>query len=459
MITEEKEKKKILILAANPKDTKRVRFDEEVREIEESLQRSKLRDQFHINSKFAIRRGDIRRALLDYAPDIVHFTGHGNKEGLVVEDKSGISDLIYSEALSGLFKLFSNKSDKVECVILNACYSEFQAEAIGKHINYVIGMKKEIKDKAAIEFSVGFYDALGAGKPVEDAFEFGTNAILHKFPKISEHLIPVLIQKNIVDKEVPGLDIPPGIKTIGLAIRSFKHSAHDIDNQVDDMLCLCDRFDDRHLVKGKGTWEEVSKEIKDFISRNIKAQHRYNLYLPLHTSLTFLVGRALDPKCGAEINIFQPSLSSSFKLWQFTQDVNFKNDNSWIVEESSLGNSGKEMAAALSVTHPTQADVEAYVKKQHPNISHLIHLKLPEIHHRSIKDESHAYTAAYNAVVILRNKYREIGASKLNLFMAAPNVFTYMLGQQSHLLPGKITLYEYDFDSKELGAYSPSLTL
>jgi hypothetical protein len=45
------------------------------------------------------------------------------------------------------------------------------------------------------------------------------------------------------------------------------------------------------------------------------------------------------------------------------------------------------------------------------------------------------------------------------LTLAAPNVFTFMLGQQSLLLPGNITLYEYDFDSRKLGAYTPTFTL
>lgn len=52
-----------------------------------------------------------------------------------------------------------------------------QAEAIAEHIPYVIGMSAGIKDKAAIEFAVGFYDALGAGKEIDDAFRFAKNAI------------------------------------------------------------------------------------------------------------------------------------------------------------------------------------------------------------------------------------------------------------------------------------------
>jgi len=185
--------KEILILSANPKTTPQLRLDEEIRDIKEGLQRSRHRSQFHIQSNPAIRLRDFRRALLDHEPQIVHFIGHGNKKGLLVEDELGMAVQISTKALSGLFELFS---DKIECVILGSCLSAPQANAISKHINYVIGMKDEIDDKAAIEFAVGFYDALGAGRSVEDAFKFGRVAILAKFPDLSEHLIPVLKKRK-----------------------------------------------------------------------------------------------------------------------------------------------------------------------------------------------------------------------------------------------------------------------
>ncbi|MGD2087148.1 MAG: CHAT domain-containing protein [Candidatus Aminicenantes bacterium] len=190
--------KRILILASNPKATPQLRLDEEIREIDEGLRRSKHRDQFNIQAKCALRLRDLRRAILDYEPHIVHFTGHGNEDGLLVEDELGMAVRISTKALAGLFDLFS---DQVECVLLSACYSAPQSAAIGKHINYVIGMRREIKDKAVIEFAVGFYDALGAGKSVEEAFKFGCNAILAMFPDLSEHLIPVL------RKKIPGTKV------------------------------------------------------------------------------------------------------------------------------------------------------------------------------------------------------------------------------------------------------------
>ena len=72
-----------------------------------------------------------------------------------------------------------------------------QAAAINKHINYVIGMQKEISDKAALEFAVGFYDALGAGKSLEEAFKFGCNAIREVVDDIPGHLIPVLKKRKV----------------------------------------------------------------------------------------------------------------------------------------------------------------------------------------------------------------------------------------------------------------------
>ncbi len=44
-----KSKKEILILSANPKDTARLRLDEEIREIEEGLRRSKNRKHYTIH--------------------------------------------------------------------------------------------------------------------------------------------------------------------------------------------------------------------------------------------------------------------------------------------------------------------------------------------------------------------------------------------------------------------------
>ncbi len=87
--------RKILILAANPKNTSQLRLDEEVREIDAGLQRNQQHAQFILEQKWAVRPRDVQRAMLDFRPQIVHFSGHGDGEaGLALEDKMGKTKLL-----------------------------------------------------------------------------------------------------------------------------------------------------------------------------------------------------------------------------------------------------------------------------------------------------------------------------------------------------------------------------
>lgn len=182
----------ILFLASDPSDASRLRLGEEMREIQEKLQLAKLRERFRLEQRMSVRPTDVSQALLDVQPTIVHFSGHGNAAGaLCFENQTGASHTIQPDALAALFEQFTNQ---VSCVLLNACYSEKQAWAIAQHINYVIGMNKAIGDKAAIAFAIGFYQALGAGRTIDEAYKLGCVQIrLHNIP---EHLTPILVKKG-----------------------------------------------------------------------------------------------------------------------------------------------------------------------------------------------------------------------------------------------------------------------
>lgn len=164
---------KILILASNPR--KDLNLDREIRDLKRAIESSRNQQEFEVVDELAVRVGDLQELLFKHQPQIVHFCGHGGGEqGLVFASDAGREHLVRTEALSNLFRLFSSS---VECVLLNACYSEEQAGAIVDHINYVIGMNQEIRDDAAIAFSKGFYRALGYACSIEQSYEFGCNAI------------------------------------------------------------------------------------------------------------------------------------------------------------------------------------------------------------------------------------------------------------------------------------------
>ena len=186
--------KTILFLAANPKNTSQLGLDNEVQAIQSGLQRSRYRDQFELKQRWAVSPREMQRSIEDLKPHIVHFSGHGvGEDGLALENEAGDVQLVQAEALAQLFRLFVAPftDPPVQCVLMNACYSEVQANAIAEHIPYVIGMNKAVGDKAAREFAVGFYDALGAGREIPIAYEFGKVSI--SMAGIPEHLTPQLV--------------------------------------------------------------------------------------------------------------------------------------------------------------------------------------------------------------------------------------------------------------------------
>jgi CHAT domain-containing protein len=184
--------KKILVLAASPENLTQLRLGEEMREIASGLLRAKYRQRFQLENRLAVRPLDLQQAMVEVQPQIVHFCGHGaGLDGLVFEDNNGLSKPIPSAALANLFKLFS---DKIECVVLNSCHSDPQAKAISEHIPYVIGMKAQVGDRAAIDFAIGFYRALGAGYAIDFAFRLGCSAI--ELENLPDYLTPVMRERS-----------------------------------------------------------------------------------------------------------------------------------------------------------------------------------------------------------------------------------------------------------------------
>jgi hypothetical protein len=184
---------RILFLAADPTNESRLRLGQEFRDIQEKLKLAQLRDHFQLAlPQLSLRPTDISQAMLDTQPQIVHFSGHGASTGeLAFENLVGKSHSVRPDALAALFEQFAHH---VQCVVLNACYSENQAIAIAKHIEYVIGMSEAIGDEAAIAFAAGFYQALGAGRTIEEAYRLGCVQI--RLQGIAEHLTPILFKQG-----------------------------------------------------------------------------------------------------------------------------------------------------------------------------------------------------------------------------------------------------------------------
>jgi len=82
-------------------------------------------------------------------------------------------------------------------VLLNACYSRVQGEAVSQVIDFVVGMGDAIGDEAARVFAASFYRALAFHRSVQEAFDQARTALL--LEGIPEEDIPELLVKPGVD--------------------------------------------------------------------------------------------------------------------------------------------------------------------------------------------------------------------------------------------------------------------
>jgi len=165
----------VLFLAANPAGTTPLALDEEIRAIDAKIRGAEHRDRLELASHWAVRLDDLSGLLMRRRPDIVHFSGHGDPLGeIILLAADGTPKPVPAEALAGLFRVLK---DNVRVVVFNACHSEAQAKAVVRVIDCAVGMSRAIDDDHAIAFAAEFYQALGFGRSVQDAYDLGVTRL------------------------------------------------------------------------------------------------------------------------------------------------------------------------------------------------------------------------------------------------------------------------------------------
>ncbi|MBB3838677.1 GTPase SAR1 family protein [Runella defluvii] len=174
---------KILFLAANPDDTSRLRTDKEGKKSQFELKLSENKDRFEFISVLAATSKDFQREIGHHKPHVIHYSGHGDKHSLYLEDTDVTTELLTSLMV---------RSKNAQLVILNACNSFAHGEAIAQKIPYVICNSSKVDDKAAIEFAEGFYMDFFDLSEIEDCFDNGLLSI--KLANLPHADVPVLLK-------------------------------------------------------------------------------------------------------------------------------------------------------------------------------------------------------------------------------------------------------------------------
>src|SRR5215213_5063799 len=186
----------ILFLSANPAQTDPLDLIKECNQINQKIRSSAGRELLKLEQRHDISIKWLIEELLNYNPQILHFSGHGSDKNALIF-KNEITGQIEEVPPSALSKLFKVLGKEIDLVFLNACYSEKQARAIAEHVNCVIGMSDAVSDDTAIEFASTFYSSVGFGRSIEDSFDLAIVQL--ELLSIPENAIPKLIVKEDID--------------------------------------------------------------------------------------------------------------------------------------------------------------------------------------------------------------------------------------------------------------------
>ncbi len=173
----------VVFLYADP--TRELFLDEDLRKIKEEVRAAEYR-ALDFDVRPAARFNDLMRALHETKPQVVHFSGHANHQGLMLvgADKR-TPHWVSAHDLAELFTAFR---DNVRVVVLSGCSTGFQAKEIADVVGCAIGTPAPILDQAAIDFNAAFYRAIAFGESVKSAYETGCAALTGEMDSVHPQL-------------------------------------------------------------------------------------------------------------------------------------------------------------------------------------------------------------------------------------------------------------------------------
>ena len=170
MVISSLDKKKILLISALPQKSPYLKdVSEEIWQIEFIFggQRSSKDNEFETKNWPNIDETKLFE-LLKFDPDIIHFAGHGDKDGILLEDGTENGKSISAEELN---LILSGQNKKFELIFLNSCFSENQAKELEKHSDHIIAIKGEIEQGIARVFAENFYKEYKDTKDVVKSYK------------------------------------------------------------------------------------------------------------------------------------------------------------------------------------------------------------------------------------------------------------------------------------------------
>ena len=237
-------------------------------------------------------------------------------------------------------------------------------------------------------------------------------------------------------------------------VKSFEHPIDRLEDRCADVLDLVPAFDERYIRSDADWAERLYPELRSFLLRAAREGDRIKLALDAHATLAFAAGSVLDVKCGRVVELEQRTGARS--VW--APDDGKAGDATLVLNRHEVAGAAPDLAVAVGLTHDIDAHVFGYVAREVPTVGRILGVALSAGRGaRVVAGGRHACDVADAVTAAIRSENAARHAT-VHLFIAAPNAFTFMLGQR-HKALGRSTLYEFDFDGARGGSYRASLSL
>lgn len=241
-------------------------------------------------------------------------------------------------------------------------------------------------------------------------------------------------------------------------VKSFEHPIDRLEERCHDVLDLIPAFDERY-IRSEADWQtDLYPALRSFLLGTAKDRPRLRLALDAHTTLAFAAGLVLNVKSGRQIELEQRTTGR--QLWA-ADDMPANPDWPTLCTATEELNADQpDLAVAIGITHDISADVRRYIGSNLPTAARLLILTpTGGTSSQAIAGGRHASDLAEATLrTVLSARADAASSATVHIFIAAPNAFTFFLGQRQPAL-GRVRLYEFDFEGGRDRSYTPSLTL
>jgi len=254
----------------------------------------------------------------------------------------------------------------------------------------------------------------------------------------------------------------PETRSLSLGIRSYggEGAWGPTRQDVDEYLDLLAHFSDR-WIRDPSLWADtVWPQLRSFLlEKTDRAKRPVILDFAAHPTIAFAAGYCLEAKSGIDVGVMQRCQGAAPQVHRVGEGEEVKGPLWAEDHDIMLDGSASDVVYGIGITRNVIPKVHAYLQQSALDARRLVPMTIRQGPGQgSMLSGAHAMQLAGSVAHRVDNHVEQEWLGTTHLFIAAPNSFTFFLGQLARSF-GKIQLYEYPFgEARHLG-YRPSLLI